>query len=355
MTQESYDKTEPPTSKRLKDARLKGYVAKSQDLTAGVLLFLTMGAFLFFIPTMYQELCLWCIFLLHQLHVDITQIDIVIFGFQRGIYQFLALLLPLFLAIMAFAVFGNVLQFGFLATIDPLIPRWSRLNVFDPENYKRFLSLQAMARVLSNMFRLNTVFLISWGIAATVLFDVYTLSRGDGREIMPFIYRYLLISGAIVSIFFLLMGIFDYIYQKVLYRRKLSMSKREVQQEQREAEVDPAIKHRMRRLQAKWGSRNIKKSIMQANVLLINRDTHALAIAYQPDKMRAPVCVAKGANERAELMIEIAKEYQIFTIENAFFAQALFNAVDINLEIPPMYYSQIAEILVRATKEQNDE
>jgi len=337
------EKTEQATPKRRQEARRKGRVAKSRDLSAAAVL----GAALALSYLAGDRLAAELGHLLSrslaavaiQAHQDA---DMATFAWM-AVVTFLQLLAPLMAILLLAAVLANLLQVGFVFSLDPITPRWSKI---DPvQGAKRMLSLQALVELTKSLAKITLV--------GTVVF--LTL-KGEMDHLLPLldmgcsqISSYMgrttlkLLQRGFWAM--LLLGLLDYCYQRWEFDRNLKMTKQEVKEEHKQTEGDPQIKARVRALQRQMARSRMMAEVPKADVVITNPQHLAVALRYDAKTMTAPTVVAKGAGYLAERIKAIAAAHQVPVIENKPLAQNLYRGVDINEEIPAALYQAVAEIL----------
>jgi flagellar biosynthetic protein FlhB len=149
-----------------------------------------------------------------------------------------------------------------------------------------------------------------------------------------------------VASVYLVVAIADYIYQRWQYTRGLKMTKEEIKEEYKQQEGDPMLKGRIRAQQRKMARMRMMSNVPKASVVITNPTHLAVAIQYDHDSMVAPKVVAKGAHLVAFRIADIARENGVPVVQNIPLARAVFQAVEIDQEIPPELYAAMAEILV---------
>jgi flagellar biosynthetic protein FlhB len=168
-----------------------------------------------------------------------------------------------------------------------------------------------------------------------------------------------LLGGSLMELFwkaagvFLIFGSVDLFRQLRSYKRDLRMSKQEIKEEMKEAEGNPQMKARIRRLQRDRARRQMMKEVPTATAVIVNPTHFAVALRYEMDSMAAPLVVAKGKNYLALRIRQKAMEHEVPIIENPPLAQALYKSVDVGQEIPPHLYRAVAEILAYIFKLMN--
>jgi flagellar biosynthesis protein FlhB len=148
-----------------------------------------------------------------------------------------------------------------------------------------------------------------------------------------------------MSLAFVFIAAFDYLYQWWEYERNIKMSKQEIKDEYKQMEGDPQIKGQIKDRQRRMAQQRMMQKVPTADVIVRNPTHFAIALKYDIEKNSAPVVVAKGQDYTALKIIEIAEQYHIPMTENKPLARALYSAVEVNREIPPDYYVVLAEIM----------
>jgi len=344
MADESFqDKTEPATPKKREDARKKGQVAKSREVSS--IAILAAGTiYMFFNATQ----------LIHKLGANISQTFINIPQIASGdigipsymaqtIQNFLVLILPLLILLLIIALAANLLQAGFLMTVEPLTPDLSKIDPI--KGLGKIVSKRSLAEFAKSIFK---IIIVGWAVFSTLKND-YTLliplMYQDNIQIFYMLGRICLkvVTRACYVIFVL--AVLDYVYQKWEFEQNLKMTKQEVKDEAKQTEGDPMVKGRIRSIQREMARRRMMKEVPKADVVVTNPTHYAIALVYKPEeKMTAPKIIAKGADKIALKIKEIAKEHGIPMVENKPLAQNLYK-LDLGQEVPPKFYKAVAEIL----------
>jgi FlhB HrpN YscU SpaS Family. len=156
--------------------------------------------------------------------------------------------------------------------------------------------------------------------------------------------------GLKISLIYLLIGLADYIYQKIKFKKEMRMTKEEVKEEFKQTEGDPQVKRKIRSKMMEVSRRRMMQQVPEADVVITNPTHLAVAIKYDKDVADAPVLLAKGADYLALKIKEIAKEHNIEIVENKPLARMLYYNVEIGAEIPPELYQMTAEVLAYVYK-----
>jgi flagellar biosynthetic protein FlhB len=344
MADESDDteKTEDPTQKRLDDALERGDVAKSQEVNtwfviAGATLVLSTFAGSvgggFEMPLRNLIANSW------QIRTDgpgllalAKQIEYVVAA---------ALGLPLLMLMLA-AVAGNVVQHRFVWSGETLKPKLSKISVVS--GAKRIFGKQAAANFAKGLFKVLALGAVMTAVLWPERWRLDAMVRLDPNAILATTKTLTLqLLGAVV-VMLALVAIGDYLFQYRQWFERQKMSLREMKEEFKQSEGDPHIKARIRQLRAARMKKRMMAAVPKASVIITNPTHYSVALSYERG-MSAPVCVAKGADNIALKIREIARENDIPIVENVPLARALYAAVEVDDEIPVEHYHAVAEII----------
>ena len=350
---EGGDKSEEPTPHRLREAREKGQVAKSKEITTAFLLLLSYFLFRYLGEFMWQNLAemAQAIF---QLLPEAKDFSLVFAGYLLliGLRAMAFVLLPIFAITFLAALLAEALQTGFVFSLDPLTPKLERVNPL--EGFKRMFSMQGFVELIKSLLKIVIVFYIAWYAA-----------RDDQAYIIILIeahpWQAIVLGGDIayriairVGLFYILIAILDYFYRRWEYMRNLKMTKQEVKEEYKRLEGDPLIKQRMRELQRQVAYQRMMSAVPQADVVVTNPTHIAVALKYNQSKMKAPLVLAKGERKVAEEIRRIAEAHEISVIQNEPLARSIYRTTRINQEVPPELYQSVAEVLAYIYKIKRD-
>jgi flagellar biosynthetic protein FlhB len=337
------EKTESPSQRKLDKAREDGKVARSRELStfavvmaggAGIwLMGSALGRQLILMVreglTLDAGLAFQTDQLLPRLH-DLSLATLLVF-------------LPLLGLLLGVALFSPLLLNGWLFTLKPLQPKFSKLN-----------PLTGIGR----MFSVNSLMELAKAIAKTVLVGGIgaLVIWHNKQEVLLLVSEPIVIAiphlGSLVWFSFaaimgglLLIAAVDVPFQLYEHNKKLKMTKEEVRQENKETEGDPQIKARVRSMQREMARRRMMSEIPTADVVVTNPTHFSVALKYSENKMRAPVVVAKGSHLMAARIKEIAKEHNVPILEAPPLARALHKHCEIGHAIPEALFNAVAEVL----------
>ncbi len=343
MPGEGGDKTEAPTPRRRQEARNRGQVAKSTDLSSAILL--TAGMFLmrWFAPGIMAA---FVRSMREHLRVEdaaaASRVDLPMAVASVGL-AVVSAAGPILFGIMFVAMIGGLVQVGLLFTTQPLVPKLDKLNPIN--GIKRLFSTRTLMQLLMNVMKLAVVCFVTY-IALRDRMDNVMLAIDVGGWHQAVVLSSVLYDvGFILAVVLLILALLDFAWQKYKHERDLRMTKEEVKEEMRRMEGDPIVKQRRRKMQFAAAIQRIKSAVPKADVVVTNPTEYAIAIQYDSDTMRAPTVVAKGRNLLARKIREIAIQHGIPIVERKPLAQALYKQVEVGQEVPEQFYKAIAEIL----------
>ncbi|NLY91240.1 MAG: flagellar biosynthesis protein FlhB [Firmicutes bacterium] len=339
------EKTEEATPRKLQQARRRGQVPRSAELStvvtllAGFLVLKAGGSYLL------RELYSYFRYSLasDRLNTYLDEISLANL-FNHTVLTVATIFLPVGLAILVAGVMVNYLQTGGVFSLEPLKVKLDRINPL--AGLKRMFSPQKWVDLLKALFKIGGVLLIIWN---TFKGQVFPLAETN------VLYPPLPLAGMIWQLMFtivlrivlllLALAIFDFYYQRFQYRKSLRMTKKEVQDEFKQTEGDPRIKSRIRQKQRQLAMRRMMQDVPKADVVITNPTHLAIALKYEAEKMAAPKVLAKGEGYVAAKIKEVATEHRIPLVENKPLAQTLYRTVEIGELIPPHLYQAVAEVL----------
>lgn len=336
------EKTEDPSQKKLEDARKKGDVAKSQEVTTwftmlgSALLFAAMGPFV--AGTLATRLSG---ILEHAADIDIGQAGFRVF-FDNLAFSILGVaLIPLvFLAIAGVA--GNLVQHAPLLSLEPIKPKWSRVS--PASGAKRLFSSEALVNFVKGLVKLSVVSVALFVAMWPERDRLDSLMTVDLHLVLGvFLQMSLKIFGVVIAIVTVI-AIADYMYQRFRWWEKLKMTVKEVRDEYKQMEGDPHIKGRIRQIRMEKARQRMMAAVPEATVVVTNPTHFAVALKYERG-MAAPVCVAKGADQIALRIRERAKEFDVPVVENPPLARALYASVEIDDTIPAEHFKAVAQVI----------
>ena len=338
------ERTEKATGKKRADARKKGQVAMSKEVSSVMVLLASLGFFYFAGSWMFWNMSN----MISSIYQNIGTLNIAnptdASAFSVEIlYRLLTMLLPFLLPIALIGFISNVMQIGFQISTEAMSLNLTKLNPIS--GMKRFVSLKSLVELGKSIIKLLFIGGIAYLVVKSDLKDFPYLVQQEVGQIVVFIAKVSLKLFFYVSLALIVLAALDYIYQRWQYEEDLKMTKQEVKDEHKQTYGDPKIKARIRGVQLEMARRRMMEAVPEADVVITNPTRLAIALKFDAREMIAPRVVAKGAGFVAQRIREIAEANQVPIVEEKPLAQALFKMVDIGGYIPAELYRAVAEVL----------
>lgn len=337
------EKTEDASAKKLSQAREKGNIARSRDLSSAALLIVAAISLYGIGALMVSDLTR-----LFQFNFDIAREDMfdVALMVHHLYVSIMATIdsLTVFMAVVAVAgIIGSIMLGGMNFSWEPLVPKLSKLSPI--QGIKRMFSVQSLVELLKSIFKIALV----GGVATLVLmYYLPTLtsltfeSSGTalGHAVDVLIWAFIFVASSLV-----LIAAIDVPFQAWQHKEKLKMTKQEVKDEYKQAEGDPQVKGRIRQLQRQAAMRRMMADVPEADVIITNPTHFSVALKYDQLNAKAPILLAKGSDFMALKIREVGNHYDIPVIQSPALARAVYKHTEIGDEIPEGLFKVIAQLL----------
>lgn len=337
------ERTEAPTPRRRTEARERGQIGKSTDLTAALVI---LGGMIVLEVTGRDLLGRLLIIMrqcLDEATSTLVTTDQLAPLIARTFGQMATLLAPFLVVVVVLALAGSFAQVGVLFTFKPLTPSLNKLNPIN--GFKRIFSIQSLVTLAMGIAKMALVSLVAYWTIRSRADALVSASALPHLSVIGMAADIVMTVAIRLAIVLLVLGIIDFIWQRYKRERDLRMTKEEIKEEMKRMDGDPEIRRRRRQVQLEQAVQRIKASVPKADVVVTNPTELAIAIRYDADTMIAPKVIAKGAGYLARRIREIAIENGIPIVERKPLAQALYKSVEVGQEVPPEFYKAIAEIL----------
>jgi flagellar biosynthetic protein FlhB len=336
------EKTEEPTQKRLDDALKRGDVVKSQEVNTWFVLGAATLIMLWFAGSMSASLMGLLRGFFGQAHnIRVDGHGLIGMMQTLGTGTIAAIAVP-FLILMLAAIAGNMIQHQLVWSTESMKPKLSKISPL--AGFKRLFSKIALMNFVKGLIKLALIGAIMGVILWPKRNELDSLITVDPAVILP-LSRSLSLDILVAVIAVLaVVAAGDYLFQYYQWREKLKMSLQEVKEEYKQTEGDPAIKAKIRQLRVQRMRQRMMADVPKASVIITNPTHFAVALKYERG-MDAPVCVAKGVDNIALKIREVAGEHDIPIVENPPLARALYATVEIDEDVPPEHYKAVAEVI----------
>ena len=337
------DKTEQPTPKRLREAREKGDIPRSKELSATVLLLAAGIAALLFGAQVAQSMAIMMSDNLVLDRTDVSDPAKMIHHLVTALGDSFFSLFGFFLMVFLAAILSPIALGGWNFSGQALQPKGSRLDPI--AGIGRMFSKNALVE----LFKAIAKFLLVGSAAVIVLLidqpDIASLvvlpiGPGIAEALRIVIWSFLVISASMI-----LIALIDVPYQMYAYTEKMKMTLQEVRDEMKNTEGRPEVRGRIRQLQREISQRRMMQDVPEADVVITNPTHYAVALKYSEEQGGAPLIVAKGSDFVALKIREIAEAYEVTILESPALARALYYNSEIGEEVPVGLYKSVAQVL----------
>lgn len=349
---DSGDKTEPGTPKRLRDARKKGDVAKSKDLSGTLGLAFTMVLITFALGQGIERLA--------DLTIDSVSILDMPFSVvykqltSSAVVTFVLLSATVLLPVALFGLLLEFLQAGPIFALEKIQPKLENLNPVS--GIKKMFSTDNFVELIKTLGKTALLAVIAWLVIRGAIGELMHLPASHPMLIIDAVKMMAIrLFGWTLAVFLIIMAL-DFAYQQHAYAKKMRMSVRDIKKEHKDNEGDPMLKGQRRQLQQDWSQESSNQAARSASVMVVNPTHIAIAINYDKDTMPVPTVTAKGQDEVARSMRDAANDAFVPVLRNQALARRLLADVDEGDVVPRELFDVVAEIILwaRQTSEKLD-
>lgn len=339
----SQEKTEEPTPRKLEKAREDGQVARSKELQTTVILVAAALSFLVFGPMGARQM------------LDVAAFNFAFEPVVKGdtAYMFRHLgasfsamgwvVAPFFLVMVIAAFAGPLGLGGWNFTTKALMPKGSRINPLS--GLKRMFSMNSLMELLKGYAKVGLVATMAVLILWSQVDDLRSIAREPERQAIVHAATTLGWSFLLLALVTAIIAAIDIPFQIYSHTKKLKMTFQEVKDEYKNTEGKPEVKAKIRQLQRQLAEGRMMSDVPQADVVITNPEHYSVALKYDPNSMPAPLLLAKGVDEVAFKIREIAREHNITVLEMPPLARALYHHTKVGDEIPAELYLAVAQVL----------
>ena len=336
------DKTEKASQQKLKKSRQEGQVVRSRDLSSAIGILVSLKLFVWLLPSYYADF----LEIVHESFapfdsrgaIDNTQS--IIFG--DALWLLIKMVLPLFV-VPLFVVLGAMVPGGWVVSTSHWAPKMERLS--PAANLGRLFSAKHAFEFAISLGKAGVLVWVLVHVSRSTIKD-YTQLQHMPLGVAMATGAQLMIDGlmALCSVF-VIFAIIDVPAQAFFFAKSQRMSKHDMKEEHKSNEGRPEVKNRIRQLQRAMARRSARKTVPTADVVIVNPEHYAVALKYDESRAEAPYVVAKGVDEMALYIRQIAEEHQIEVLPLAPLARAIYNTSQVNQQIPVQLYQAVSQVL----------
>lgn len=341
--EDGQEKTEEPTAKKLEEARKKGDIPRSKDLNTMLLTLVAAGSLLVFGPGIADVILDIFHYNFSIRREDIFDTQGMFRHLTQSVKEAILGLLPLMAVLVLATLVAPISLGGWNFSTEALTPKFSRLNPI--EGIKRLFSLNSLVELVKSIGKVAVV-----GVSAYLVFHAYKLELPSlswmapefafGRMVEILAWVAIWISSSLI-----LIVLIDVPFQLYQHNEKMKMTLQEVKDEMKNTEGKPEVKGRIRQLQREMANRRMMADVPQADVVITNPTHFAVALKYEDGQMGAPELLAKGGDEVAFKIREIADAHDIPVLQIPPLSRAIYYSTEIGESIPEGLYMAVAQVL----------
>ncbi|MCW8956657.1 MAG: flagellar biosynthesis protein FlhB [Gammaproteobacteria bacterium] len=339
----SQERTEEPTSKRLEDARKKGQIPRSRELNTMVIMALAAVGLMMLGQTMLNDLSELMKSGFQPSRGDIYDGRAVLRFFYRAIIDGIWLLLPFFGLMLVAALLTPMSIGGWSFSIEALQPKLEKLNPL--KGLKRVFSAKGLMELIKAFAKFSLVSAVAVVVIWVKMDEFLQLGGESLNTALAHAADLFTSSFMFVTLALIIIAAIDVPFQIWDHSKQMRMTRQEVRDEMKDTEGKPEVRSKIRQLQREMAQARMMDAVPQADVVVTNPTHFAVALKYDPDKMRAPLVLAKGADLIATNIRRVAAENEILLVETPPLARALYHSTEIGQEIPAGLYLAVAQIL----------
>lgn len=339
----SQEKTEEPTAKRLQKAREDGQIPRSKELSTSLVLIvgaLSLWVFGGFIASGAEKIFRSNFAIEREALFDDKQLAI---HLSAAMLEAILSISPVMFTLLLAAILGPLALGGWMFSGKSLLPKLSRISPL--AGLKRMFGMKSLVELLKSWAKVIVI-----GVCTILLFfalenSILYLNRESDRQAIMHAMDLVMMGALALAISTLLISVIDVPFQIYDFTKKMKMSLQEVKDEHKETEGKPEVKQRIRRLQYEMSQRRMMQDVPDADVVITNPTHYAVALKYHSEGMEAPILVAKGIDEVALKIREIAKAHNVPIVESPALARSVYTYTRVGKEIPEGLYVAIAQVL----------
>ncbi|MQA17901.1 EscU/YscU/HrcU family type III secretion system export apparatus switch protein [Rugamonas rivuli] len=340
--QDSADKTEKASQQKLKKSRQEGQVVRSRDLSTAIGILVSLKLFVYLLPDYMAEFHE----IFHQSFAPLSSTGAIDNAmstvFSTSMWLLVKMLLPLFI-VPFFIVLGAMVPGGWVISTKHWEPKMERLS--PAANLGRLFSAKHGFEFLISLGKAGVLIAVLIHVARSTVQDYTQLQHMPmGRAMVSG--SNLMLDGlmSLVAVF-IIFALIDVPAQAYFFAKNQRMSKQDQKEEHKSTEGRPEVKSRIRQLQRAMARRSARKTVPTADVVIVNPEHYAVALKYDHDRAEAPYVVAKGIDEMALYIRQLAAEFKIEVMPLAPLARAIYNTSQVNQQIPVQLYQAVSQVL----------
>jgi flagellar biosynthetic protein FlhB len=337
------EKTEPASPRRLEQAREEGDIPRSREIATCAVLLAAGAGLMFTGESLVHEMGRMLASGMSFERNELFNFDQLLMRLGVNLFNVVVAFAPLAGLLLVVTLVSPILVGGWLFSSKALMPNFNRMNPIN--GLGNMISARAGVELIKAILKTILVGVVAWLVVSGQIESMLALSVEPFNSGSAHLAKLLLTGFITIVCSLVVIALIDGPYQLWHYANKLKMTREELRQEAKESDGDPHVKARIRQLQREMARRRMMTEVPTADVVVTNPTHYAVALKYTDGKMRAPKVVAKGADEVAAKIRELAAEHRVPLLEAPPLARALYTHTDLGDEIPAGLYTAVAEVL----------
>ncbi|TQV86699.1 flagellar biosynthesis protein FlhB [Aliikangiella coralliicola] len=340
---DSGERSEQATPKRLKEAREKGQVARSRELTTAMLLMMASVSLYSFSSSMGTGFANVATRAFSPDRKNIFTSNQMIASLGELLGDVLLSVAPFFLLLFSIALLSPLLTGGLAFSSKAMAPKANRMS--PAKGFKRMFGMHALMELVKALAKVSVVFLVGYLVIIQVFPELIQLGQGEAEagigRAMDLVTR----SFFLISLSLLVIALIDVPYQIWNHAKQLKMTKQEVKDEFKDTEGKPEVKGKIRQMQRELAQSRMMEAIPDADVVVTNPEHYSVALKYDAIRSSAPIVVAKGVDVIAMQIRKVAIANDVAILPVPPLARALYHTTEIDQEVPHGLYLAVAQVL----------
>jgi flagellar biosynthetic protein FlhB len=341
--EDGQEKSQEPTGKKVDDARKKGQVARSREMNTMAITLVGLGTIMMMAPTLTEGLNTIFVEQFSLTRADIFDPNAMLAHLTKAVRDALLMLLPYFAVMIVVAILSSVALGGFNISVEAMQPKLSKMNPL--KGIKRVFSAKGLMELLKSLGKFVLVGAATFSLLHSWSGDLLRLGELNVEQALLQGMTMLGWASLILSSTLILMALIDVPFQLWQHKKDLKMTQQEVRDEMKQTEGKPEVKGRIRQMQREIAQRRMMDEVPKADVIVTNPTHYAVALRYNPDKMNAPLVVAKGKDLVAANIRNVAEAHQVPLVEAPMLARAIYFNTELQQQIPAALFLSVAQLL----------
>ncbi len=337
------DKSEKATPHKLRKVREKGQVARSRDWATAVGIAVCLQLIVLLTPGYLEDFRLLFAQSFAPALTRSGELDNAwSVQFATAMTLLVKMALPLF-AVPLIVGIASLYPGGWIMSAAPLAPKLERINPL--KYFKRIFSMKHVIHTVAAALKAAALLAVLYYMARSSVVDFLHLQSLALNDAL-IVGADLMLDGIMaLCTVFIVFALIDLPVQSIVFLREQRMSKRDVKEEHKTNEGRPEVRQRIRQLQTQMARQGLRKSVPSADVVIVNPEHYAVALKYDEKRAEAPFVVAKGVDEMALYIRDLAKAHQVEVVSLPPLARAIYNTSQVNQQIPAALYQAVARVL----------